>query len=54
MKIAQRVAGLDGKAVDGVAGSVFATRWRQVQRWLGVDDDASIGDVTVSALIRKA
>ncbi|PFG43148.1 D-alanyl-D-alanine carboxypeptidase-like protein [Isoptericola jiangsuensis] len=54
VKIAQRVAGLDGKAVDGVAGSVFATRWRQVQRWLGVDDDASIGDVTVSALIRKA
>jgi hypothetical protein len=54
VKIAQQVAGLRGAHVDGVAGSVFVTRWKQVQRWLGVAPDAKIGDRTVSALIRKA
>ncbi|WP_418276911.1 peptidoglycan-binding protein [Isoptericola jiangsuensis] len=53
VKIAQQVAGLKGKDVDGVAGSVFATRWKQIQRWLGVRADASIGDRTVAALVRK-
>lgn len=53
VRIAQRIAGLSGGAVDGVAGSVFATRWRQIQRWLGVAADASVGPRTVAALIRK-
>jgi hypothetical protein len=54
VRIAQLISGLEGADVDGVAGSVFTTRWKQVQRWLGVDDDARIGDRTVAALIRKA
>jgi peptidoglycan hydrolase-like protein with peptidoglycan-binding domain len=54
VRIAQQVVGLRGAQVDGVAGSVFVTRWKQVQRWLGVAPDAKIGDRTVSALIRKA
>ncbi|GAA1741982.1 hypothetical protein GCM10009809_41860 [Isoptericola hypogeus] len=54
VKIAQEIAGLTGRHVDGVAGSVFATRWKQIQRWLGVVPDARIGDATIAALVRKA
>ncbi|WP_246246294.1 peptidoglycan-binding protein [Isoptericola sediminis] len=53
VQIAQRIGGLRGSAVDGVAGSVFASRWKQIQRWLGVEADAVIGPKTVAALIAK-
>ncbi|MFD6176215.1 MULTISPECIES: peptidoglycan-binding protein [unclassified Isoptericola] len=53
VRVAQVVAGLRGAALDGVAGSVFAGRWKRVQRWLGVAADAEIGPRTVAALLRK-
>ncbi|MFE7408606.1 peptidoglycan-binding protein [Isoptericola sp. NPDC057559] len=53
VRVAQVVAGLRGAAVDGVAGSVFAARWKRVQRWLGVAADAHLGPRTVAALVRK-
>ncbi|GAA1985252.1 hypothetical protein GCM10009718_23240 [Isoptericola halotolerans] len=53
VKIAQRIAGLRGQDVDGRAGPVFLRRWKQIQRWLGVVPDASIGHRTVAALVLK-
>lgn len=53
VKIAQRVLGLTGSNVDGVAGPVFDTRTKEVQRWLGVVPDGVNGSKTTDALVSK-
>lgn len=52
-KIAQRVVGLKGSDVDGKIGPQSDGRIREVQRWLGVNDDGVIGPKTVDALKKK-
>ncbi|MGW8565641.1 peptidoglycan recognition protein family protein [Isoptericola sp. NPDC055881] len=52
-KIAQRVAGLTGLQVTGRPGSRFISRWKAIQRWLGVDDDGDIGTKTIAALVKR-
>jgi peptidoglycan hydrolase-like protein with peptidoglycan-binding domain len=53
VEIAQRVLGLSGPHVDGVAGPVFDRRARELQRWLGVTPDGVLGPRSVAALIRN-
>lgn len=53
VRIAQRILGLTGKKVDGVAGSTYKTRAKEMQRWLGVKADANLGAGTIAALKRK-
>jgi peptidoglycan hydrolase-like protein with peptidoglycan-binding domain len=53
VEIAQRVLGLTGKDIDGVAGPVFDTRARELQRWLEVAPDGVLGPRSVEALIRN-
>lgn len=53
VRIAQRVLGLTGTAVDGVAGTTYTTRAKQLQHWLGVTADADLGSKTITALITK-
>lgn len=53
-QIAQRIAGLSGSDADGVLGPQSDARLREVQRWLGVDDDGDWGNKTIDAMKRKA
>lgn len=52
-KIAQRILGYTGSSVDGVLGSAYVTRAKELQRWLAVPDDAALGAATIRALIQK-
>lgn len=56
VKIAQRVLGLTGKKVDGVAGAEFDRRAKGLQRWLGFtgkEVDGSLGAASVKRLLAK-
>jgi peptidoglycan hydrolase-like protein with peptidoglycan-binding domain len=53
VEIAQRMLGLTGGDVDGIAGKIYIERAKEVQRWLGVVPDAKIGGATVGNLLKK-
>jgi hypothetical protein len=50
-KVAQHVAGIP--IVNGLPGSRFVARWKEIQRWLGVTADGDIGIKTRNALVKK-
>lgn len=52
VEIAQRVLGLTGEEVDGVAGPTYTTLAKRLQRWLGETMDAKLGPDTISKLLR--
>jgi len=53
VEICQRMLGLSGDDVDGVAGKTYETRSKEVQRWLGVTADAKWGSNSIDALLKK-
>jgi N-acetyl-anhydromuramyl-L-alanine amidase AmpD len=53
VRIAKRVAGYTGLSVLGGFGPKTETRWKEIQRWLGVDPDGVIKTQTTDALIKK-
>jgi hypothetical protein len=53
VEVAQRVMGFTGAGVDGKHGPSTDVRAKQVQHWLGVDDDGDWGPQTITTMRKK-